>query len=344
LERTAHGSTIADRIRDGEVHITLTRESIGGMAGWQRGRDVQVAWQGSIQETASKLIHEGAHFIDNPFEGEVGASPLQREGIARTFEYEYRQVAGLPPYDEAEEAYRQAYSRALVETGDVGKARQVADRALLAAMRADPQRFAVESSGGPASPRPATAKQPKDLLTRTQAAFRGRFVDSKPLETLWNRARQGLTITPSTSEETARKIFNEVRGRFWAEVNTGTDPIAAEVRQIIELAGYELQGGNRVPILQIQSFDVRPGREQSNRILTIDHDVALTSKKARALDVDNLRFMAGWDNSWKGARVITPSTRGRKLKPSERAEVAALRQKVDLMVASRQPKKGKPDS
>jgi hypothetical protein len=164
LERTAHGATIADRIRDGEVHITLTREPIGGMAGWQRGRDVQVAWQGSIEETASKLIHEGAHFIDNPFEGEVGASPLQREGIARTFEYEYRQVAGLTPYDEAEEAYRQAYSRALAETGNVGKARQAADLALLTAMRADPQRFAVESSGEPASPRPAAAKQPKDPL------------------------------------------------------------------------------------------------------------------------------------------------------------------------------------
>jgi hypothetical protein len=45
--------------------------------------------------------------------------------------------------------------------------------------------------------------------------------------------------------------------------------------------------------------------------------------------------MGGWENSFKGDRVMTPKTRGGPLSRTERAEVAVLRQRVDADVARR---------
>ena len=173
LDKSAGGGRIADRIRDGSLRMTFVRQLSTGDAGLHfAGGEVYVTVRGSVGETVSTIVHEGTHWLDPAAQvlgSPRGPSRLGVEAEARAFEYEHRQGAGLPAYDAAEQAYRDAYDKVLKESHEyrrlkrtssadkvitekdlpklvVRQARIAADKAMIAAMRADPTRYAVEDA------------------------------------------------------------------------------------------------------------------------------------------------------------------------------------------------------
>ncbi len=177
LERTPQGEAIAEKIRSGELHVTITGEPIiKGWVGAQIGREVHVTWRGPIQETASTLVHEGAHFIDNPIPGQSEPLALFARASARAIRV--RVIApetGLPAYDATEQAYRDAFDQTLSSTGDKRAARIAADRAMLDAMRTRPAVTGVagpaKEAGHPETPRQGSATEPAFDFTQPGTAL-----------------------------------------------------------------------------------------------------------------------------------------------------------------------------
>ena len=140
LERTPTGSRIAGRIRNGEIHVIISREQLAeGVEGMALGNELQITWAGSIKETASTAIHEGAHVIDPPtMPGGQNVSEVSREAIAREAEYEYRMKAGLgKSADPIEHAYRDTFETVKKAGASDAEARLAAEQALIKALRAD---------------------------------------------------------------------------------------------------------------------------------------------------------------------------------------------------------------
>ncbi len=149
LDRTPGGARIAERIRGGEIEVTVTREPLArGADGMALDNELQVVWGGSIEETASTAIHEGAHVIDPAAMPDGrGVSYASREAIARAEEYEYRQIAGLKPYDGAEQAYRDAFNGAKASGASDIEARLAAEKEMIRVLQADPH-YGIGGNGG----------------------------------------------------------------------------------------------------------------------------------------------------------------------------------------------------
>jgi hypothetical protein len=147
------------------------------------------------------------------------------------------------------------------------------------------------------------AEQRRNSL-EAQHAFANRFSATAELKSVWERAARG------------KDNFEAARNAFWRQVNEGADRDATAVRRIIEAAGFQLQGGTRAPLLKEQGWSERSRelmeqakdsgwftrRELKDRVLEIDHAVAQSVDKSRGLDADNLRFMLGRDNAFRGNR------------------------------------------
>ena len=151
LDRTAEGSRIADRIRSGELHVTVSREPIApeidGMAR-PAANEIYVKWGGSIEETTSTMIHEGVHTMDPT---EVIGGQASREAIAREAEYDYRMKAGLKymdPPDYGEQVYRDTFTSAKNRGLSDREAHIAADKELAKALRED--EFYGQGQAGPA--------------------------------------------------------------------------------------------------------------------------------------------------------------------------------------------------
>jgi hypothetical protein len=153
LRRTPEGEQIAQAIVDGRLHVIVHPEEIfSGYAGTQIKDEIFAQWTGSVEDTASTLLHEGTHWLDpNRFIPGVkqtgpGSSRLLLEATARANEFELRWAQGLHPQDDVENAFRNEYERVLAETGDVRAARRAADQAIIDGLRKDPARYGVESA------------------------------------------------------------------------------------------------------------------------------------------------------------------------------------------------------
>ena len=85
-------------------------------------------------------------------------------------------------------------------------------------------------------------------------------------------------------------------------VNTRDSSEAAYVRELLDLAGFELQGGSRAPLLRLETGAINSYRDRADRLLTIDHAVPQSKAPGMATDPANLRFMTGRDNSFRGSR------------------------------------------
>ena len=145
---TPMGQEIARRVRGGELHLTMTPEGLTPTtSGLATAKEIHVQWKGSVQETASTLVHEGVHQAD-PALAEPGAGRTEVEANARIHEYEYRAQKGLPAYDFAEQMYRDVLAdvraRGLPEAEALANARG----AMIDAMQTDPARYGVEKPGG----------------------------------------------------------------------------------------------------------------------------------------------------------------------------------------------------
>jgi hypothetical protein len=168
LELTPWGSRIADRIRGGDVELRILQELPPGYAAAASPNEIWLEFRPSVAEMASSIIHEGTHNLDPAIATygtpESKSSRLAMESEARAFEYEYRREKRLPPYDEAEQAYRDAYDKAYIETGDEVAANISADKAMIEAMRRHPQRYAVETPAQEQAQRERAAKAAEGIM------------------------------------------------------------------------------------------------------------------------------------------------------------------------------------
>jgi len=146
LERTPAGANIAEQIREGKLEMIVTSEPLAdGSSGLSYKKEIHVQWGGSIEETASATIHEGAHYLDphaDPSGKHVSVS--SREAIARAEEYEYRLTAKLPAFDATEVAYRDAFVQARRAGSSIPEARVAAERAMVQMLKTEPHYGLVE--------------------------------------------------------------------------------------------------------------------------------------------------------------------------------------------------------
>jgi hypothetical protein len=175
------------------------------------------------------------------------------------------------------------------------------------------------------------------LLDRREAAraFQQPFASTPALGALWNEAATGS------------ESFERARERFWKAVNHGTTDSAKVVRALVLEAGYRLRGGSAAPVLALGP-DEEPvsGRDRSERLLTIDHLDPQSRARDQLVDVANLRFMTGMDNSRRGHRW-TPSDqpvngweRWRKRTVRLTKERREYEQRLRARLASRKAGKG----
>jgi hypothetical protein len=135
-------------------------------------------------------------------------------------------------------------------------------------------------------------------LEQTRAAvtsYNGTFADTAAIKVVWEKATRDL-----------QSYKDGAQAAFWHSVNNDSSPEARQVRDIVRIAGYELQGGNRAPQLKVDYQQSRPedaGRQKADRTLSIDHIVPQSDVAGmkRSLDPSNLRFMLQRDNSTLGA-------------------------------------------
>ncbi len=153
LNRTDAGAQIAEKIVAGELHLVVTKEVVlEGYQGAHVGKEISVVFDASLQQAVGTLIHEGSHFLNSDaITHELTGSRLDTEAIARAHEYEYNLLAGQPPYDGAEVAYREAYEQVLAESGDTRMAQVAAEQAMINELKADPERYGVETKKEEAS-------------------------------------------------------------------------------------------------------------------------------------------------------------------------------------------------
>lgn len=135
-----------------------------------------------------------------------------------------------------------------------------------------------------------TGGYPSEAVRKAAKAFAGDFSQDEALSALWTEAASGAND------------FAQARAEFWSRVNEGSGPHAVTVRAMLDAAGYELQGGTRAPLLRLEGWDARAGRELSDRVLSIDHKAAQSADPSLTLAPANLRFMTGRDNSTRGNR------------------------------------------
>jgi hypothetical protein len=134
-------------------------------------------------------------------------------------------------------------------------------------------------------------------MTRIYAeAFTKKFSEVPALKSMWESAAEGSANTSAGYRQTAE--------RFWTEVNTGTSSDSAVAREMLEAAGYDLQGGSRAPLLKLQGWDSRATRELTDRRLSIDHIEAFSKNPSAANSSSNMRFMTQRDNSFRGVGVV----------------------------------------
>jgi hypothetical protein len=127
-----------------------------------------------------------------------------------------------------------------------------------------------------------------------QKAFASRFSETPALKKIWEQAAQDLPKTPEG--------FANARSNFWKIVNEGTSAEAKTVRDILDKAGYELQGGQNAPLLKMKGWDPKATREVTDRRLSVDHADPKSVAPDKTLDSSNLQFMTGRDNSFKGTK------------------------------------------
>jgi hypothetical protein len=137
------------------------------------------------------------------------------------------------------------------------------------------------------------ARVDADRASRSlQRAFAGCFAQDEALRAVWAEAAKGADDFP------------KARATFWRLVNEGSGGNVDRVRRMLDAAGYDLQGGDRAPVLRMSGWDARASRERSDRLLTIDHAAAQSraAGKGQLLDPGTLRFMSGRDNAVRGNR------------------------------------------
>jgi hypothetical protein len=216
LETTPQGELIAQKIRNGEIHVVFTSEPIAeGYSGMAYGKEIQVTWAGTVEETTSTLIHEGTHWME-PDLAKVGtpegSSSLSIEGSARAFEYEQRLKDNLPAYDAAEQAHRDTHDRVLRETGDERAANIAADRAMLEAMQLDHTRYGGEA--------PATKPTVGDA-TKTKLAAKPL---QRPQKTAKGKVKQESEVKPKSKLKTELKANSGVQEKSSSELKAKDKP------------------------------------------------------------------------------------------------------------------------
>lgn len=197
---TDMGREVARRIDSGELHITLDAEAVSEKAsGLAVPKEVHVVWGETLQETASTTIHEGVHQADPALSD--GSPRSEVEARARVHEYEYRALRKLKSYDAPEEIYRSVLDKAEKAGKTRADALEVARKAMIDMMRADPTLYGIEPgrSGGGKGP----ARQP-----------------GKP-------AGPAKTRAQFEAEDSARRWKNTVEDAVEDGIWTVADPVAA---------------------------------------------------------------------------------------------------------------------
>jgi hypothetical protein len=127
-----------------------------------------------------------------------------------------------------------------------------------------------------------------------QNAFSLKFSETAELNDLWQRSAQGKTS------------FESARSEFWRLINNDDSHDAMVVRKILDLAGYELQGGGNAPLLKMEwefsRNDPVGSKQNSDRKLSIDHKTPQSDPDSLILSSNNLAFLSSRDNSFRGNR------------------------------------------
>ena len=132
-----------------------------------------------------------------------------------------------------------------------------------------------------------------------QNAFKETFSETPELNNLWQKASQGKTNSQ----------FAPAREEFWKLVNNDNSQDAIKAREILDSAGYELQGGSKTPLLKMEwamsDKDPKGTKQLSDRTLSIDHKMSQDEAKKqedleKILDSTNLSFLSARDNSFRG--------------------------------------------
>jgi hypothetical protein len=118
-------------------------------------------------------------------------------------------------------------------------------------------------------------------------AYEGSFADTPQLRDLWLRA----------VEESEGTYFDKVRSHFWHLVNNDPGDEAAFVRGVLKEARFEFMGGDRAPLLGLETGAHSKHRDAMARRLTIDHGDPKSKFPEQALSPANLRFMTHYDNA-----------------------------------------------
>ncbi len=144
----------------------------------------------------------------------------------------------------------------------------------------------------------AQLREQEALSSRYQDAFSRPFADTFEVAALWQRASQDT--------EGNKRNYDTSRARFWALVTTDPAPEAAFVRNMLQAAGYD-QAPGRAPVQREKTGGRAPGRDRSQRLLTIDHatpqnpqgpdGTPTRSDPTLLTGAENLRFMSGADNA-----------------------------------------------
>jgi hypothetical protein len=230
LRRTPEGEQIAQAIVDGRLHVIVHPEEIfAGYSGTQVGNEIFAQWTGSIEDTASTLLHEGSHWLDpNRFVPGVkqtgaGTTRLLLEATARANEFQLRRLQGLAPQDAVEAAYRSEYDRVLAATGSEFAANRAADQAIIDGLRKDPVHYGVETAAQEQRRLAAAVAQLDETLETSLAGVKPPPAPSKGL--------------PSRAELQAQ--LNAIEWRFAAEVERSGSALKLydeldEVRSLVE--------------------------------------------------------------------------------------------------------------
>jgi hypothetical protein len=139
-------------------------------------------------------------------------------------------------------------------------------------------------------PSPETKFTPQEVARYAKAYF-GRFSETPELARLWERAAEG-------------RGYDAARRVFWRLVNNDRGSDAQFVRNMLDAAGFELQGGTRAPMLRMRIPDAAPGLEAADRRLSIDHIDPQSTHPGSATNPDNLHFELQRENSFRGTSTI----------------------------------------
>ncbi len=218
LETTDAGSRIADGVRRGEIHVTVTREPLVGDAtveGMSYGKEMNVVWQGSVEETASTALHEGVHNLDpTTTPGGKDVSETSREALAREAEYEYRIKRNLPvkDTDPFEKVYRSTLDAGKKSGLSDAEARLQAEQALVNELSKDPF-YGKNTAGTVGQARrvgPVAAEDAERIRQITEWQNRGKIRGD--VEGLKKGLREGTAEARAEFEEARTQIIEN--GQF----------------------------------------------------------------------------------------------------------------------------------